>query len=171
MLAQARHAIKFVSRSPWGDQEMAAGLAPREIRRWRLGRWIGRWAPACAAGRARCMAASMHGRWHAWPVAAGCWDRWSRWTPRLGVGAWPQDRWTPRLGVGVRGAWPLVAAGGEDERRPTPWESRRESETGGRLGKRLNLIKWRPTLDRAVSVPGQHEHGPQQRVGPGSTTG
>jgi hypothetical protein len=65
MLAQARHVIKFESRSPWGDQEMAAGemavrLAPREIRRWRLGLAAGRlpvrlgvrgaWPLACMAG-------------------------------------------------------------------------------------------------------------------------
>jgi hypothetical protein len=84
------------------------------------------------------------------------------------VAAGPLESGRRAWGAGRR-AW------GEDEwmgwRRPTPGESRRESETGGRLGKRLNLIKWRPTLERAVSVPGQHEHGPQQRVGPGSTTG
>jgi hypothetical protein len=99
---------------------MAVGLAPREIRRWRLGLAAGR-----LPGRL-----GVRGAWPLACMAAGRWDRWSRWTPCLGVGAWPQDRWTPRLGVGVRGAWPLVAAGGEDERRPTPWESRRELETG-----------------------------------------
>lgn len=124
--------------------EMVAGPAPREIWRWRLGLAAGR-LPGRLGVRG------------AWPLACMVAGRW--------------DRWTLRLGVGVRGAWPLVAAGGEDERRPTPGESRRELETGRRVGKRVNLIKWRPTLDRAVSVPGQHEHGPQQRVGPGSTTG
>jgi hypothetical protein len=97
--------------------EIAAGLAPREIRRWRLGRWIGRWVPAWAAGRARlgrCMAAAagptcMHGR----RAPTGMHGR-----RTAGRRAWGDGRSAAgRLGGRSRCAsWhALVVAGGDDE--------------------------------------------------------